>query len=319
MNEAKVFKLDGKGSADTIQLQDYLANAQPNCLYWIRITVQKTTGAFLRKVANLPEFAIHALCSGETRPRTISDHEHMLCSLRCINLKKHNHDDEMASMGIWIQSNLIITTQPHHIKALSQIKKVFSDNIGPKTASDFLSMLIRNINEQVEDVLEDIDDQVDQLEDEAQLSPSLQNTKAIADIRRHLSGLRRYLSPQRDALGHAYSEQPDWFTRTDQLHLREAINSMTRHLEDLELIKSRAAMLQDQLDSTIQAKINQKMYALALVTMIFLPISFITSLLGINVDGIPGSVYRFGFYAVCGVLAVIVLITLLVLKRKKWL
>lgn len=64
--------------------------------------------------------------------------------------------------------------------------------------------------------------------------------------------------------------------------------------------------------------INNKMYILALVSIIFLPLTFATGLLGSNVGGIPGANHHFGFLFMCLILLLIAGVTLVILKLKKW-
>jgi len=64
---------------------------------------------------------------------------------------------------------------------------------------------------------------------------------------------------------------------------------------------------------------NRTMYVLSIVATIFLPLGFITGLLGINVGGIPGVEDPYAFWSVCAMLVVLVVVEIVLFKKKKWL
>ena len=84
-------------------------------------------------------------------------------------------------------------------------------------------------------------------------------------------------------------------------------------------MRERSAVVQDELLNRISQRMERTMYVLTLVATIVLPLGFLTGLLGINVGGIPGAEINWAFWAVCGALAVLVLVELWLLKRLRWL
>jgi len=91
-----------------------------------------------------------------------------------------------------------------------------------------------------------------------------------------------------------------------------------RCVEDLDALRERAAVTQEKLTTRLADRMNRTMYVLSLVAAVFLPLSFLTGLLGINVAGIPGSNYQLAFVLVCLGLAVVAGLELFLFRRKKW-
>ncbi len=114
--------------------------------------------------------------------------------------------------------------------------------------------------------------------------------------------LRRYLAPQREAITRLQVEKIHWFTERDKRHLYETANSLIRIVEDLDSLRERANVAQEELVNILSEQINSRMYTLSLVTTIFLPLSFLTGLLGINVAGIPGPTNPWAFLIVVAML-----------------
>ena len=80
-----------------------------------------------------------------------------------------------------------------------------------------------------------------------------------------------------------------------RLRLREEFDRLTRFVEDLDAARERAGVVHETLVSRIAEQTNSRMYVLSIIAAIFLPLSFATGLLGINVGGIPGADSALGF------------------------
>ena len=137
-------------------------------------------------------------------------------------------------------------------------------------------------------------------------------------MRRLAIRLRRYLAPQKDAFQHLLADPPPWLHRRDRIRIKEHLNRLNRHLEELDSIRDRAIIAQEEFLSLISEQLNTRMYTLSLVATLFMPLGFLTGLLGVNVGGIPGADSRYGFLGVALVIAIIIGGQLLYLKKKKW-
>jgi zinc transporter len=126
------------------------------------------------------------------------------------------------------------------------------------------------------------------------------------------------LSPQRDALDRLYRQPGDFLTDREAQDLREETDRLTRHLEDLDLARERALVTQEELQNRVAQEQNQRVYLLSVVAAIFLPLTFVTGLLGMNVAGLPGTESRWSF-AISAVMMVLLGVGLtLFFKRKRW-
>ena len=148
------------------------------------------------------------------------------------------------------------------------------------------------------DVLGGLGDTLDALEEDVISDESHEIRPKLARVRREAISLRRYLAPQRDVLARLQSERVEWLTDVDRIRMREAADRMTRYVEDLDAIRDRAAVTQDELNSRLSERMNKTMYVLSLVAAVFLPLGLLTGLLGINVGGIPWADDPTGFVVV---------------------
>ncbi len=110
----------------------------------------------------------------------------------------------------------------------------------------------------------------------------------LGDIRHQAIQLRRYLSPQREALFRLQIEEMSWLEKRDKIHLREVTDKVLRYVEDLDAIRDRATILHEDLTAIVSEQISKTSNRLTLVAATILPPSLFVGLLGSNVEGIPG-------------------------------
>ncbi len=142
--------------------------------------------------------------------------------------------------------------------------------------------------------------------------------RQLSTIRRQSIVLRKYLSPQREAMYRLYDEKISWLKDTDRMHSREVTDHLLRYIENLDSIRERAMVIHEELASNLSEQLNNRMYVLSMITTIFLPLGFLTGLFGINVGGIPGSESRFAFPVFIAILFIIALVLLVLFRRKRW-
>jgi zinc transporter len=109
-----------------------------------------------------------------------------------------------------------------------------------------------------------------------------------------------------------------WFAEADLRQLREVQDRVTRYVEDLDAVRERASVTQDELSQRMAESMNRTMYVLSIIAGIFLPLSLLTGLLGINVGGIPGADVSSAFIVVSVALVLIAAIELLIFRRMRW-
>jgi zinc transporter len=110
-----------------------------------------------------------------------------------------------------------------------------------------------------------------------------------------------------------------WLNERDKRQLHETANHLIRIVEDLDSIRDRALVAQEETFNQLSQQMNTKMYILSLMTAIFLPLTFLTGLLGINVGGVPGANYAYAFYVVSGLLLLLCVVQIFYFRKKKWL
>ena len=131
-------------------------------------------------------------------------------------------------------------------------------------------------------------------------------------------GYRRFLSPQRAALEKLAALPGDWLADDDRLHLAAAADRAARMAEEVEAIRERAALMHEALTDLRAEQLDQRSLVIAIVAMVFLPLTFITGLYGMNVKGLPYADQPWAFDAVMGICAAVAAGVTIYFLRRHW-
>jgi zinc transporter len=140
----------------------------------------------------------------------------------------------------------------------------------------------------------------------------------LADLRRRSIELRRYLSPQREALFRLQVEEAIWLNRRDRVHLREVTDRVLRFVESLDVVRDRTTILHEDLTAQISERISRTSNRLTAIAAIFLPPSLLAGIFGMNLAGIPHNDHQLSFTIVTVLLFAMMIIEAWVLRRMKW-
>lgn len=311
--------LDGNGGGRSISFEEISAWEPSQGPLWVHMDFTKrNTKKWLIRSAGLDKIIASAMTADETRPRLLVSHDSVFLSLRGVNLNPGQEPEDMVSIRVWLSANKVITTRRRMLLSVNDLRKAIEEGRGPKTTGEFFSKLNNRLINRMADVIDDVNEQVDTLEEEVLTLESRLLRPQISEIRRQAVLIRRYIYPQREALYQLQSEHVAFFATEDNIQLREANDRMVRYIEDLDTARERASIAQEELASRISEQMDARMYVLSVVAVVFLPLTFVTGLLGINVGGIPGADHDWGFAVVCGLMLLLLVATLFLLRRKHW-
>jgi zinc transporter len=277
------------------------------------------TRDWLKKHSGLDAITCEALLAEETRPRTLTLGNALLVILRGVNLNPGADPEDMVSVRIWVDADRIITMRGQKLLAIQDIRDCISEGRGPASTGEFLALLAARLVERMGPAVDSIDDELDELEEGLLEKQSRELRTTLSSLRRQAVALRRHLSPQRDVMTRLSIESLPWLKDADRARLRETADRTTRYVEDLDAARERAAVTQEELMARAQDRMNRNMYVLSMVAAVFLPLGFVTGLLGINVGGIPGSESSIAFFVVCILLGAVAAAEIALFYFRRWL
>ena len=314
------FLLDKKGGAVELSYEELNSVDRSEKILWVHFDYSSLEAAdWITNKSGIDSIAIDALLTEETRPRTTILDDSLLIALRGVNLNPNSKPEDMVSIRLYISTDLIISTRKRDILSVVEIIDILKKGVGPKSSSEFLTELTYRITARMEDVINQIGDRTHFLEENLMDSADLKFRNEILSIRRETIILRRYLSPQKEALNKLYNDKITWINEYERIELRETNDQLIRHIEELDTIRDKVSLIQEELSNTLSDQMNKKMYILSIISAIFLPLTFLTGLLGINIGGIPGANNDNAFYIFSIILVMVTSAQFLLFKKKKWL
>jgi len=276
---------------------------------------------WLEEESGLEPLYSEALLAEETRPRSLGlpSKKALLLTLRGINTNPGEDPEDMVSIRIWAEEKRIITVHFQKVMALEDLRTAIAEGEGPENAGAFLARLCNLLNRRMGLLVSELEEVGDDLEDRVLSEISSLLRSEINRLRRQTLRMHRYLTPQREALLHLQREELFWLLPSDRARLREEGDRITRYVEDLDALRDHAAVTQDELESRLSERNSRTLYMLSVVATLFLPLTFITGLLGMNVGGIPWGSAPQGFFLVTGLLLLLVILLLWLFRRIRWL
>lgn len=314
------YGLDGNGIGKALTAEEAVIQIKDDSLAWVHMDANNpSTRKWLeQEVSYLDSFIIEALLEEETRPRMTQIGDGVLLILRGVNLNENADPEDMVSIRLWVDQHRIISLQKRNLKAVRDIEKKIKAGKAPKDAGDFVCMLTSRLFERMEPALTALDETADNIEEKVLERADVSLREDIVNVRKRAIMFRRYMAPQRDAIGQLRMADVKWLEDTHERHLQESYNHVTRYVEDLDAIRERAQIVKDELSNILADRLNKNMYVLSVIAAIFLPLGFLTGLFGINVGGIPGAENSDAFAVFCAILAAIVFMQIILFKKFKW-
>jgi zinc transporter len=311
--------LDEKGGGQKVGWNEIRQWTPPDGLLWVHLNYTAPEAQqWIKEESQLENVVGDALLAEESRPRVTAFDDGLLISLRGVNLNPGADPQDMVSLRIWADKNRLITTHRRKLLSVADICTAIERGKGPRTSGEFLEDVADRLMSRMGGVIDELEDKVAELEEAVLTAESHELRPKLASIRRVAIYLRRYMAPQREAISRLQSEKMSWLTDEDRVRLREVYDHLTRYLEDLDAARERAAVTQEELVSRLSEQTDNRMYVLSIVAAIFLPLGFLTGLLGINVGGIPGAEYKAAFSIFCLLVVGIVIVEIAIFKKKKW-
>ncbi len=313
------YRLDGRGGGQPLDWADVDASADSDDLLWIHLHfTHPRARRWLAERARIDPIVVDALLAEDSRPRSVEIENGLLTTFRGVNMNPGADPEDMVSIRIWFEPRRIISTRRRRLLSVKGMRDAIDAGKGPVSPTDFLLRLVDALGDRIEPVIEQLDEDIEAAEQLFDDQDSNSYHHKFADLRRQTARIRRYLAPQRDGLERLSRQTGGMLSDDDRLSLREQADRLTRYLEDLDLVRERAMVAQEELQARLAQVQNQRIYVLSIVAAVFLPLTFITGLMGMNVAGLPGTQHPFAFSLLVIMMAAAAAVLLVFFKWKKW-
>jgi len=293
------YELDGTGHATRIDWAAIRAGASAPAFQWVHLScTHGRVSSWLANESGLPETVVEALTEVSPNPRCEMIGESTLLILRSVTLLAHGVPDDFHTVRLWIEKSRIVSLQRYPVAAVADVEEHLVRGPAPFTVGELVSDLTEHLIDRMDVIIGALVHEVDRLEDAALGSDWRSLGAPVAKLRQQALALRRTIAPQRDALSRLSLDRQAWMSVEDRGRIRESANQAVRISDDLNAVRERASLVNDQIAERRSDDMNRNMLLLTMATVGLAPMNLISSMFGMNVGGIPGAQSDSAFFIV---------------------
>ena len=303
-------------------LEEALAAAGPG-VHWINI--DGADAPLLQRLGThfkLHPLALEDVLTGPQRPKVerYTDHYFMILRmLRCTTPGQVDIDDEQVS--VFFGRDWVITVQERPGgDVFDPVREAIRHGRGRvrDTGADYLAYLLLDaVVDALFPVLEAVSDRVETLESET-LGAAPSTLQALQHTRHNVLSLRRAIWPTREAIGVLQREDHPLISAETRVFLRDIHDHAVQALELVEAFREMLAGMMDVYLSVQSQRLNEVMKVLTVIATLFIPLTFIASIYGMNFDHMPELHWRYGYVSALGLMGVTAIGMLYYFRRKGW-
>ncbi len=229
------------------------------------------------------------------------------------------HEPPFCEVDIFVTSNLVVTIHHGEINSLAKLfeRAKESKNLMARGPGFILHAIIDHMVDEYYILVDKISDDIDLLEDEIFEATDQDQLKRLFDYKRRLLSIRKIVAPQREVISLLIRHEK--FLGEDvYLYFQDIYDHLVRILDLVDTSREIISLAMEIYLSQISNRLNEVMKRLTIVATIFMPLTLITSLYGMNFENMPELSWKYGYYYVLAFMAVFSLVIFLFFKRKRW-
>jgi len=248
--------------------------------------------------------------------------------------QENSHTICGEQVSLFLGKNFIITVQEEaDYDVFDPVRARIRSGRGAirKLKADYLAYaLLDSIIDHYYPVLEDIGGAIEELEDELLERPSREMVHLLHEYKRSLTQMRRFVWPLRDVINGLLHDSSGYIASPTKIFLRDCYDHTVQLMDLVESYKELTAGLMELYHSSVGLRTNEVMRVLTVITSIFIPLTFIVGVYGMNFApespageklplNMPELYHPHGYVGLMAVMAAIAVIQLIIFKRMKWL
>ena len=188
-----------------------------------------------------------------------------------------------------------------------------------KLGADYLAYALMDaVIDNYFEVLEDIGEQIEEVEDEVVHAPSAKTLHTVHSLKRELIFLRRAVWPMREIANSLLRDESDLVSPETRIYLRDLYDHTVHVIDTVETLRDIVAGMLDVYLSSVSNKLNQVMKVLTVMSSVFIPLTFVAGVYGMNFQYMPELQWRYGYPSVMGGMALVAAALLIAFRRRGW-
>jgi magnesium transporter len=278
----------------------------------------------LEEIGNI--FGVHPLImedilNTDQRPKTEDFAEYIYIVLKTF----HNHSDENLNafqVSIILGHNFVLSFQEKESSLFDPIRERLRGNKGRirRSGADYLAhAVIDNIVDNYFILLENLEEKIEKLEDDLVKQTTPTRLETIHRLKREMIVLRKALWPLREAISSLQRSDSPLINESSVVYFKDVFDHIIAIIDTVDTYRDMLAGMLDIYLSSTSVKLNEVMKVLTIIATIFMPLTFLAGVYGMNFRYMPELAWHWGYFAIWAVMLIIAILMLIFFRRKKWL
>ncbi|MFD2117669.1 magnesium/cobalt transporter CorA [Paenibacillus yanchengensis] len=283
--------------------------------YWIDANLEDL--AILQPLFGIHDLAVEdCLNDEEQRPKieVYSDHYFIVMN----SIRFDNEDIYLRALNIFIGQHFIITITNQKINELRLLKPTLWEQ-EVNRPDYFLYHLFDLLVDNYFLVGDRIEDKLELLEEDILIHPKKNHLTEIIGLRGEILWVKKMLGPQREVIGSINKRDLHLIDHQLQKYFGDVYENAIKVSESFETYRDLTGNLREAYQSGLSARANEIMRVFTAITTIFMPLTFITGIYGMNFEIIPGLDLKYGSYILLGIMAILGIVMFYIFRKKDWL
>jgi magnesium transporter len=256
------------------------------------------------------------------RPKVEEYQDHVFFVLKMITYNEESGDVEIEQVSIILGESYMVSFQEHAGDCLDAVRQRIREGKGivRRMGADYLAYtLIDTVVDGYFTALERIGDRVEDIEDELVVDPSMETLHDIYDMKRNMIAIRKSVWPLREVINRLDKLGSRMFSENTGVYIRDVYDHTIQVIDAVETYRDLLSGMLDIYLSSISNKMNQIMQVLTIIGTIFIPLTFLAGIYGMNFTYMPELGWRNAYPALWLIMIAITAVMILFFRRRRWL
>ena len=291
--------------------QECLNYRDENSVSWVDILGLGSEDVLkqLGEIFNLHPLLLEDVVNVPQRPKVEDYNEQLIIIVQMVLPKENEEGFYSEQVSFVLGKHYLLTFQEEPARdCFNHVRERLRSGKGKvrQLGADYLAYtLLDSIIDGFFPVLEDYGERIEALEDEVVINPSRRTLEKIYDVRRELLALRRAIWPQRNAVNTLIRDKNQFVSSEVQIYFRDCYDHIIQLLDIVETYRELSSGLMDVYMSSVSNKMNEVMKVLTVISTIFIPLSFLAGVYGMNFSYMPELSYKSSYFIFWGVIIII--------------
>ncbi len=256
------------------------------------------------------------------RPKMDDLEDYVYVVLKMLSYKEEDNVIDAEQISIILGQNFVISFQEKEGDVFEPIRERIRKNKGRirKMGADYLAYgLLDSVVDNYFTILEKLWERIEFLEEELVENPSTQTLQEIYGLKRKMIFLRKSIWPLREVISELERGESSLIKESTGIYLRDVYDHTIQVIDTVETFRDMLSGILDVYLSSISNRMNEVMKVLTIIATIFIPLTFLAGVYGMNFRYMPELEWHQGYFAVLFLMVIIFIVMVIYFRKKKWL